>query len=70
MAYDSVVDSVILSNAAATEHHEIAVYESLITQAEQLGQPEFVRLLQQNLEVERRTLDEVKQKQRPASAAA
>ena len=70
MADDSVVDVVILSNAAATEHHEIAVYESLITQAEQLGQPDVVRLLQQNLEMEQHTLDEVKQQQRRVTAAA
>jgi ferritin-like metal-binding protein YciE len=70
MADDSVVDAVILSNAAATEHHEIAVYESLITQAEQLGQPDVVRLLQQNLEMEQHTLDEVKQQQRQVTAAA
>ena len=64
MADDSVVDTVILSGAAETEHHEIAVYESLITQAEQLGAPEVVSLLQQNLEVEQHTLDEVKKAQR------
>jgi ferritin-like metal-binding protein YciE len=70
MADDSVVDAVILSNAAATEHHEIAVYESLITQAEQMGQPDVVRLLQQNLEMEQHTLDEVKQQQRQVTSAA
>ena len=70
MADDSVVDAVILSGAAETEHHEIAVYESLITQAEELGQPEVVRLLQQNLEMEQHTLDEVKQQQRQVGHAA
>lgn len=70
MADDSVVDAVILSGAAETEHHEIAVYESLITQAEQLAQPEVVRLLQQNLEMEQHTLDEVKQQQRQVATAA
>jgi ferritin-like metal-binding protein YciE len=70
MADDSVVDAVILSGAAETEHHEIAVYESLITQAEELGQPEVVRLLQQNLEMEQHTLDEVKQQQRQVAHAA
>ena len=49
MADDSVLDSVILSGAAETEHHEIAVYEALIAQAEQFDQPEVVQLLQQNL---------------------
>jgi len=64
MADDSVVDTVILSGAAETEHHEIAVYESLIAQAEQLGQPDVVTLLQQNLEMEQHTLEEVKKAQR------
>jgi ferritin-like metal-binding protein YciE len=70
MADDSVVDAVILSGAAETEHHEIAVYESLITQAEEFGQPDVVTLLQQNLEIEQHTLDEVKQQQRQVAHAA
>jgi ferritin-like metal-binding protein YciE len=69
MADDSVVDAVILTGAAETEHHEIAVYESLITQAEELGQPDAVRLLQQNLEIEQHTLEEVKQQQRQVVTA-
>jgi ferritin-like metal-binding protein YciE len=64
MADDSVVDDVILAGAAATEHHEIAVYENLITHAEELGQPEIARLLQQNLEQEQHTLEEVTRAQR------
>jgi ferritin-like metal-binding protein YciE len=60
-ADDSVVDAVILSAAAETEHHEIAVYEGLITQAQAMGQQQIVQLLQQNLEQEQHTLDEVKQ---------
>jgi ferritin-like metal-binding protein YciE len=60
-ADDSVVDAVILSGAAETEHHEIAVYEGLITHAQAMGQEEIVRLLQENLEQEQHTLDEVKQ---------
>jgi ferritin-like metal-binding protein YciE len=64
MADESVVDDVILAGAAATEHHEIAVYETLITHAEELGQPEVVRLLQQNLEQEQHTLEEVTRAQR------
>jgi len=70
MADDSVVDAVILSGAAETEHHEIAVYESLIAQAAEFGQPDVVRLLQQNLEMEQHTLDEVKQQQRRVATAA
>lgn len=50
----------ILSGAAETEHHEIAVYEGLITEAEAMGKQDIVRLLQQNLEQEQHTLEEVK----------
>jgi ferritin-like metal-binding protein YciE len=64
MADDSVVDDVILAGAAATEHHEIAVYETLITHAEELGEPDIVQLLQQNLEQEQHTLEEVERAQR------
>jgi ferritin-like metal-binding protein YciE len=64
MADDSVVDDVILAGAAATEHHEIAVYETLITHAEELGEPDVVKLLEQNLDQERHTLEEVMQAQR------
>jgi ferritin-like metal-binding protein YciE len=59
-ADDSVVDAVILSGAAETEHHEIAVYEGLITHAEAMGNEQVVQLLQQNLEQEQHTLDEVR----------
>jgi ferritin-like metal-binding protein YciE len=64
MADETVVDDVILAGAAATEHHEIAVYETLITPAEELGEPNIVQLLQQNLEQEQHTLEEVNQAQR------
>ena len=60
-ADDSVVDAVILSGAAETEHHEIAVYEGLITHAEAMGKQDVVQLLQRNLEQEQHTLEEVKQ---------
>ena len=69
MADDSVVDAVILSGAAETEHHEIAVYESLLTQAEPFGNEEITRLLKENLEIEQHTLDEVKQQQRQLATA-
>ena len=57
---DSLVDAVILSGAAETEHHEIAVYEGLITEAEAMGKQDIVQLLSQNLEQEQHTLEEVK----------
>ena len=58
---DSLVDAVILAGAAETEHHEIAVYEGLITHAGALGHDDVVSLLEENLETEQHTLEEVKQ---------
>jgi ferritin-like metal-binding protein YciE len=55
-----LVDSVLLGGAAETEHHEIAVYEGLITKAQAMGQQQVADLLQQNLEQEQHTLEEVK----------
>ena len=57
---DSIVDSIILSGALETEHHEIAVYEGLITNARAMGREDVVRLLQRNLEQEQHTLQEAK----------
>lgn len=57
---DGLVDAVILSGAADTEHHEISVYEGLITKAEAMGEQDIVALLQENLEQEQHTLEEVK----------
>jgi ferritin-like metal-binding protein YciE len=54
---DSVVDAVILSAATESEHHEIAVYETLITNAEARGASEVAGLLRQNLEQEKHALD-------------
>jgi ferritin-like metal-binding protein YciE len=61
MADDALVDNVILAGAEATEHHEIATYEWLIANAEALGHQDVIPLLQQNLESEQHTLDEVRQ---------
>jgi ferritin-like metal-binding protein YciE len=58
---DSLVDDVILAGAAETEHHEIAVYEELITYAQALGRKDVAGLLQENLQQEEHTLDEVRQ---------
>jgi ferritin-like metal-binding protein YciE len=57
---DAVVDAVILSAAAETEHHEIAVYETLITNAEARGADEVAALLRENLQSEQQTLEQVK----------
>jgi len=55
-----VLDLVALSSAAATEHHEISAYESLITLAEGVGAPEIVPILERNLEQERNMLAKTK----------
>jgi ferritin-like metal-binding protein YciE len=60
MTDEPLVDAVILGGAAETEHHEIAVYEGLITKAEAMGEQDIVALLQENLEQEQHTLEEVK----------
>jgi ferritin-like metal-binding protein YciE len=57
---DELIDMVAAGAAAATEHHEIAAYESLITMAEGLGESEVVHLLEQNFDQERHTLEEIK----------
>jgi ferritin-like metal-binding protein YciE len=56
----ALVDHVLLMGAAETEHLEIAMYEGLITEARGMGRDDVVRLLQQNLEQEQHTLEEVK----------
>lgn len=61
-AEDELVDSIILGGAAAIEHHEISVYEGLITKADAMGEDDIVALLQENLEQEQHTLEEVQKK--------
>ena len=58
---DSLNDLVILSGVCETEHHEIAVYEGLITNAEAMGEQDVVALLQENLENEEATLQKAQQ---------
>ncbi len=55
-ADEAIVDSLILAGAAETEHHEIAVYENLITLADAMGQPDVVELLTRNLSEEQDAL--------------
>jgi ferritin-like metal-binding protein YciE len=57
---EELIDMVVTGAAAATEHHEIAAYETLITMADALGETEVVHLLEQNFDQERHTLQEVK----------
>lgn len=56
MVDDRLNDNVILSGVAETEHHEIAVYEGLIDQAEAMGEQQVVSLLQENLKDEQAML--------------
>jgi ferritin-like metal-binding protein YciE len=58
---DSLNDHVIIGGVTETEHHEIAVYEGLITKAEAMGEQDVVALLQENLESEEATLQKAKQ---------
>ena len=57
---DELIDAVLLGAAAKTEHVEIAMYEGLITKAEAMGADDIVGLLEENLEQEKHTLEEVK----------
>jgi len=57
---DDLTDAVLLGAAAKTEHVEIAMYEGLITKAEAMGADDVVSLLEENLEQERHTLEEVR----------
>jgi ferritin-like metal-binding protein YciE len=52
-------DTVILAGCAEVEHHEIAVYDGLITMADELDMDDVVALLKENLEQEEHTLEEV-----------
>ena len=52
-------DLVHAAAAAHTEHYEISAYHSLIHAAELLGQPEAVRLLEQNLHEEEEALEKL-----------
>jgi ferritin-like metal-binding protein YciE len=56
-ADESLVDAVILSGVIETEHHEIAVYDGLIIQAEQMDDEDVVAFLHENLEQEEAVLD-------------
>jgi ferritin-like metal-binding protein YciE len=54
---EALIDSVVLGSVIETEHHEIAVYDVLIIQAEQMDDDDIVALLRENLEQEEATLD-------------
>jgi ferritin-like metal-binding protein YciE len=56
-ADDSLADAIVLAAAVESEHHEIAVYETLIINARARGASEVADLLQLNLEQEHNALD-------------
>ena len=57
---EELIDAVLLGAAAKTEHVEIAMYEGLITKAAAMGAEDIVALLEENLEQEQHTLEEVR----------
>ena len=54
---DSLADAVVLVAATESEHYEIAVYETLVTNAHARGATEVAALLQQNLDQEKHALE-------------
>jgi ferritin-like metal-binding protein YciE len=54
-------DTVILAAVVETEAHEIAVYDGLITRAEEMGEDDVVALFQENLEQEQATLKKARE---------
>lgn len=69
-ADEAILDSIILAGAMETEHHEIAVYESLIIQAQALGREDAVQLLRRNLQEEQQALEKVTTLARQHAGAA
>ena len=60
MVLPDVLDLVAVGSAAATEHLEIAAYETAIALAQTTGATEVVQLLSQNLEQERNMLEQTR----------
>lgn len=57
---DSLVDVVVLAAASESEHYEIAVYQTLVTNADARGASEVAALLRENLEQEKHALETVR----------
>lgn len=55
----ALVDLAISGGAAKVEHYEIATYRMLITGAQQMGQTQVAKLLQQNLQQEEATAQKI-----------
>jgi ferritin-like metal-binding protein YciE len=56
----SIVDAVLLAGGLETEHYEIAVYETLVTNAEARDAHEVAALLRQNLAQEVAASEKIK----------
>ena len=56
---ETLADAIVLGGAAETEHHEIAMYEGIITMADTMGQEDVEALLTENLEQEQNMLRQV-----------
>ena len=54
-----LLDGALAGGATHVEHYEIATYEALINDAGAMGEDDIVALLQENLEQEQHTLQEV-----------
>jgi ferritin-like metal-binding protein YciE len=59
-ADEAIVDSVVLQGAVEVEHHEIAVYENLLIEAEAMGRDDVVDMLERNISSEQSTLLKLK----------
>jgi len=57
---ESIVDAVILAGASEAEHYEIAVYETLVTNAEARGAFDVAVLLRQNLDQDTAALEKLR----------
>jgi ferritin-like metal-binding protein YciE len=55
----TIVDAIVLQNAAEVEHYEIGVYENLIVWARAMHRHDVAELLQRNMESERAALGKI-----------
>lgn len=53
-----LLDSIVASSTAATEHYEVANYNTLITLARSVGERDAIPLLEKNLKQDKETLSE------------
>jgi ferritin-like metal-binding protein YciE len=70
MVDDELNDHVIVSGVTETEHHEIAVYEGLIENAQAMGENAVVSLLEQNLSDEQAALEKAQMMTRQLATKA